>query len=64
MLASLPPLDRSEFEGILEKTPAEANAFLADPEKYLHCEIFALIFENFLLRFRILRLTDIHVSVC
>ncbi len=29
---------RSEFEGILEKTPQEANAFLADPEKYLHCE--------------------------
>ncbi|PRW20689.1 Ubiquitin-activating enzyme E1 2 isoform A [Chlorella sorokiniana] len=26
---------RSEFEGILEKTPAEANAFLADPEKYI-----------------------------
>lgn len=26
---------RSEFEGLLEKTPAEANAFLADPEKYI-----------------------------
>jgi ubiquitin-activating enzyme E1 len=26
---------RSEFEGILEKTPAEANAFLADPDKYI-----------------------------
>jgi ubiquitin-activating enzyme E1 len=26
---------RSEFEGWLEKSPAEANAFLADPAKYL-----------------------------
>ncbi|KAL4450533.1 hypothetical protein ABPG77_000889, partial [Micractinium sp. CCAP 211/92] len=26
---------RSEFEGLLEKTPAEANSFLADPEKYI-----------------------------
>ena len=26
---------RSEFEGLLEKAPAEANAFLKDPEKYL-----------------------------
>ncbi|KAK2076935.1 hypothetical protein QBZ16_005163 [Prototheca wickerhamii] len=26
---------RSEFEGLLEKTPAEANAFLADRAKYL-----------------------------
>ena len=26
---------RSEFEGLLEKGPAEANAFLADPAKYL-----------------------------
>ena len=26
---------RSEFEGMLEKSPAEANAFLADPAKYL-----------------------------
>ena len=26
---------RSEFEGLLEKSPAEANAFLADPAKYL-----------------------------
>ena len=26
---------RSEFEGLLEKAPAEANAFLADPAKYL-----------------------------
>lgn len=26
---------RSEFEGILEKTPSEANAFLEDPAKYL-----------------------------
>lgn len=26
---------RSEFEGALEKTPAEANAFLADPASYL-----------------------------
>lgn len=25
---------RSEFEGLLEKTPAEANAFLVDPAKY------------------------------
>jgi len=25
---------RSEFEGLLEKTPAEVNAYLADPEKY------------------------------
>lgn len=26
---------RSEFEGILEKTPAEANAYLEDPSKYV-----------------------------
>ena len=26
---------RSEFEGLLEKTPAEANAFLEDPAKYI-----------------------------
>lgn len=26
---------RSEFEGMLEKSPAEANAFLTDPAKYL-----------------------------
>jgi ubiquitin-activating enzyme E1 len=26
---------RSEFEGLLEKSPAEANAFLLDPSKYL-----------------------------
>jgi hypothetical protein len=26
---------RSEFEGLLEKSPAEANAFLSDPAKYL-----------------------------
>ncbi len=26
---------RSEFEGLVEKGPAEANAFLSDPEKYL-----------------------------
>ena len=26
---------RSEFEGLLEKTPGEANAFLAKPEEYL-----------------------------
>jgi ubiquitin-activating enzyme E1 len=26
---------RSEFEGLLEKAPAEANAFLADPDAYL-----------------------------
>lgn len=26
---------RSEFEGHLEKAPAEANAFLTEPEKYL-----------------------------
>ena len=25
---------RSEFEGLLEKTPAEANAFLSTPEEY------------------------------
>lgn len=25
---------RSEFEGILEKAPAEANSYLQDPEKY------------------------------
>ncbi len=25
---------RSEFEGLLEKSPSEANAYLADPEKY------------------------------
>lgn len=30
-----PPWSSSEFEGLLEKTPAEANAFLADPEKYI-----------------------------
>ena len=24
---------RSEFEGMFEKAPAEANAYLADPEK-------------------------------
>ena len=36
---SLSPFVRSsEFEGILEKTPAEANAFLADPEKYIASE--------------------------
>lgn len=32
------PACRSEFEGILEKTPAEANAFLSDPEKYIASE--------------------------
>ena len=26
---------RSEFEGLLEKSPSEANAFLANPAKYL-----------------------------
>jgi len=26
---------RSEFEGMLEKSPAEANAYLADPSKYV-----------------------------
>lgn len=26
---------RSEFEGLLEKAPSEANSFLADPEKYI-----------------------------
>ncbi len=26
---------RSEFEGLVEKAPAEANSFLADPTKYL-----------------------------
>ena len=26
---------RSEFEGLLEKAPQEANAFLTDPEKYI-----------------------------
>ena len=26
---------RSEFEGLLEKAPAEANAYLADPVKYI-----------------------------
>ena len=26
---------RSEFEGLLEKAPSEANAFLASPETYL-----------------------------
>ena len=26
---------RSEFEGLLEKSPAEANAFLNSPDKYL-----------------------------
>lgn len=26
---------RSEFEGMLEKNPTEANAFLSDPAKYL-----------------------------
>ena len=26
---------RSEFEGLLEKSPSEANAFLSDPAKYL-----------------------------
>jgi ubiquitin-activating enzyme E1 len=25
---------RSEFEGLLEKGPSEANAYLADPVKY------------------------------
>ena len=29
---------RSEFEGLLEKSPAEANAFLLDPVK---CALFA-----------------------
>ncbi len=29
------PAPRSEFEGLLEKSPSEANAFLADPEKYI-----------------------------
>ena len=28
-------LIRSEFEGLLEKAPSEANAYLADPEKYI-----------------------------
>ena len=27
---------RSEFEGLLEKTPADANAYLDNPEKYVH----------------------------
>ena len=26
---------RSEFEGLLEKAPSEANAYLADSEKYI-----------------------------
>ena len=26
---------RSEFEGLMEKAPSEANAFLADPAKYI-----------------------------
>ena len=26
---------RSEFEGLLEKAPSEANAFLVDPTKYI-----------------------------
>ena len=26
---------RSEFEGFMEKAPSEANAFLADPAKYI-----------------------------
>lgn len=26
---------RSEFEGMMEKGPAEANTFLADPVKYI-----------------------------
>ena len=26
---------RSEFEGLLEKAPQEANAFLSDPAQYL-----------------------------
>lgn len=26
---------RSEFEGLVEKAPSEANAFLADPVKYI-----------------------------
>lgn len=26
---------RSEFEGMFEKAPTEANAYLADPEKYV-----------------------------
>jgi hypothetical protein len=26
---------RSEFEGLLEKGPSEANAYLADPAKYI-----------------------------
>lgn len=30
---------RSEFEGLLEKTPAEANAFLAKPEEYTNAMI-------------------------
>ncbi len=27
---------RSEFEGLLEKTPADANAYLENPEKFVH----------------------------
>ena len=27
---------RAEFEGLLEKAPAEANAFLLSPEQYLN----------------------------
>jgi ubiquitin-activating enzyme E1 len=27
---------RSEFEGLLEKTPADVNAYLENPEKYVH----------------------------
>ena len=32
--ALVPPC-RSEFEGLLEKAPAEANAYLEDPGKYV-----------------------------
>lgn len=51
----LPWYCRSEFEGILEKTPAEANAFLADPDKYLGCEFsFSLVFLHITVHYIIL----------
>ena len=35
MVLTVLSLTRSEFEGLLEKSPSEANTFLADPDKYV-----------------------------
>ena len=38
---------RSEFEGLFEKTPADANTFLENPHKYIEGGFLFLNFQNF-----------------